>query len=67
MNYINDDHTQCTETQTRKLVEILQGWGWEVEYGASVSWTFGSDWERDDFNTAFGKAFDLTTNEDTAQ
>ncbi len=61
MNYINDENTQCNENQTRKLVELLQEWGWEVEYGSGTSWEFSSDWERDDFNTAFDKAFNLAT------
>ena len=60
-NYINDETTQCTEAQTRKLVSILQEWGWEVAYGTSTGWKFTSDRECDDFHNAFGKAFNLAT------
>ena len=61
MNYINDENTQCNEAQTRELVELLQKWGWDVEYGSGTYWEFESDWERDDFYTDFDKAFNLAT------
>ena len=59
--YIDTENTQCNEDHTKALVEKLQEWGWDVEYGSGPMWQFDSEWDRDDFETAFSQAFNEVT------
>ena len=55
-NYISTENTQYDENTTKALVDKLQEWGWDVEYGSGPSWQFDSDWETDDFYNAWDSA-----------
>jgi len=55
-NYISTENTQYDEATTRAIVAELQILGWDVEYGEGTSWAFESEWERDDFESAWIEA-----------
>ena len=59
MNQIHEEHLgdTGTEEQARGIVKIMQGMGWEVEYGPDTLWKFENDNDEYDFNLAPGEGY----------
>lgn len=54
--YIDTEHTQGTEEQTRQIICQLLAMGWDVDYGSGPIWEFEDDHQRSEFEYDFAKA-----------
>jgi hypothetical protein len=56
--YIDTEHTQGTESQTRMIICQLLAMGWDVDYGSGPRWQFEDDHQRSEFEYDFDKAME---------